>query len=168
MVGFVLGRAKGLENWRNSLTWTWVSWDMAVGVATILALVLAGWQLRQNAKIAGQTHARGAWLRYLELGLQYPQYGSTEIAKRTLNVKSIEEIYLQESPESEAYLWFVDIMMESCESLVNYFPHKEWQDTIRYNISLHKGTIKHSWKSEGKFYSNNLQVLIGEVLQSAD
>lgn len=140
--------------------------EWLVALLTLAALCIAVWELRANAKIAGQTHAREAWLRYLELGIQYPQFGSTRIAKKNLNISAIEDLYLLETDETERYLWFVDILLESCESLVNYFPEYEWQKTISYNISLHREAIEYNWNTEKDFYSKKLREKVETILSS--
>ncbi|HYD23889.1 MAG TPA: hypothetical protein VEB68_03770 [Croceibacterium sp.] len=142
--------------------------DWVVTVATAVGVFLAVWQLRQNAKIAGQTHARDAWIRYLEHGFQHPEYGSTELAMQCLGVSDVRQLWNEETPENERYWWFLDIMMESSESLINFFPQREWQNTIKFNLRLHAVAIRLMWKGEKQFYSDLFCELVEEVLAEGE
>jgi hypothetical protein len=137
--------------------------DLIVAVATVVAVLIAAWELRASAQTSGQTHAREAWLRYLELGLANPQFGTTKFALKHLKINSVEVMWGLGSADSERYWWFLDIMMEAAESLVNYFPEKEWQNTIKYNLLLHRDALVFIKDDESKFYSEKLSDLIEEI-----
>lgn len=138
------------------------SW-IVTGVA-VIGVAVALWQQFQNNKIAGQAHAREAWIRYLEHGFQHPEYGSLELAMETLGVNDVQELWNNETPETERYWWFLDIMMEACESLVHYFPQREWQKTIQYNVRTHADAIRLMWGGEKHLYSYKLGEIVDEVL----
>jgi hypothetical protein len=135
---------------------------------TATGLIVALWQLFQNNKIAGQAHAREAWMRYLEHGFQHPEYGSTDLAIQNLDVNNIHDLWNNEILETERYWWFLDIMMESCESLVKYFPQKEWKNTIQFNLRIHADAIKLMWDGERHLYSNKLCNIVDEVLAETE
>jgi hypothetical protein len=137
--------------------------DLIVAVATVIAVLIAVWELRANAKTSGQTHAREAWMRYLDMGFNNPQFGSTQMAIKHLKIKDITDLWDAGTLDTERYWWFLDIMMEAAESLVNYFPEKSWQDTIKYNISLHEEAVRFLWQAEKGYYSDNLNDLVDEV-----
>lgn len=138
--------------------------DWIVTVATVGAILIAAWELRASSRNAGQTHAREAWMQYLSLGLQNPELGATNFTIDHFKMKSVNELIEGNSIESERYLWFLDIMMEACESLINYFPTDIWKNTIKFNIRLHKGAIEALWTNERNFYSAELGKIIEEVL----
>ena len=140
--------------------------EWIVAIATVVALLIAAWELRANAKISGQAHAREAWMRYLELGLQYPEYSSTEVTLKILKVPNVIRLWEKESRETLKYWWFFDCMMEACESLVNYFPEREWRNTIRYNLLLHEKALRFTWDNEKSYYSDKLNAIVTEVLGS--
>lgn len=142
--------------------------DIVVTTATVIAVLIAGWELRSGTKISGQTHARDAWLRYLECGFQNPQFGSTALALRHCSQPSAASLWEIETNDSERYFWFLDLMMEAAESLVNYFPEKEWENTIKYNISLHKEAIIFLWDGEKNYYSERLVRIVTEVIEESE
>ena len=142
--------------------------EWLLAIMTMIGLCFAGWELRANARISGQAHAREAWMRYLEHGINYPEYGSTQLAIQELGLKNLEELWIKETRETERYWWFLDIMMESCESLVNYFPENEWQNTIEYNLRLHAEALKLIWYAERQFYSENLGRLVTKVISDIE
>lgn len=142
--------------------------EWVVAAATVIALVVAAWELRASARTAGQAHAREAWSKYLELGFHHPQYGSTEMAIEKLGLKSAQALYEAGTEGAERYWWFLDIMLESCESLVNYFPEREWKNTIKFNLRLHRPAIRVTWKSEAGFYSDRLCRMMQEVLDEPE
>ena len=134
-----------------------------VALTTVIAVGIAVWELRENARISGQTHAREAWMRYLELGFHNPEYGSTELAIACLKLQSVSELWDKGSVESERYWWFLDVMMEATESLLRYFPEREWKNTIKYNLYLHRGALSYFWTDEEKFYSRELSDIVKQV-----
>ena len=137
--------------------------EWVVAVATVIALLIAAWELRANARNGGQTHAREAWMKYLELGLQYPELGSDDIAMQHFKMKTIHDLFHSKSVAVERYIWFLDIMLEACESLIDYFPTDSWKNTIKFNIRLHEKSLRHIWVDECDFYSKALCDLVDEV-----
>ena len=103
-------------------------------------------------------------MRYLELGLQNPDLSDTALAMKQLRISSVEKLVGGGTIASERYLWFLDIMMEACESLINYFPTRLWEDTIKSNLRLHLPAIRLKWPDERKFYSDNLALIVDEVI----
>ena len=143
--------------------------DWIVALTTLGALVLAIRQLRDNAKAAGQAHARQAWMAYLQLGAQYPQFGSTEIAMRLLKVKSVDELYEKGAMETERYWWFLDNMLEAMEALVVYFPEQDWKNTIEFNLRLHREAVRYRWPETHMFFSEALcRIAEGVLKPNAD
>jgi len=147
-----------------------IDWAAAGNWATVLVTLVALWiarrQLQYNAKAAGQAHARQAWMSYLRLGVEYPQFGSTADAMRMLGVASVDELYTRGSLETERYWWFLDIMLEAMEALVEYFPEKEWQNTIEFNLKLHRDGIQYRWPETHIFFSDQLCRITKRVLDS--
>jgi hypothetical protein len=119
--------------------------DWIVAISTVIALFFAAFQLRANARSAGQTHAREAWLMYLELGLQNPDLGSDQLAIKQFEFANASELIAGEKLDSERYLWFQSVMLEACESLLEYFPQETWTSTIKFNLSLHKEVLRLMW-----------------------
>jgi hypothetical protein len=140
-----------MENW------------IVTGVA-VVGLAVALWQQFQNNKIASQAHAREAWVRYLEHGFQHPEYGSTALAMETLGVNDVHELWNNETRENERYWWFLDLMMESCESLANCFPQREWKNTVKFSVRNHADAIGIMWSGERHLYSDKLCKLVDQVL----
>ena len=146
------------------MDWIQLVLDLVVAATTIGALLFAASEIKENSKIAGQAHAREAWLRYLDLGFQNPQYGSTQLALRHLKMDEVEELWSKESNETEKYWWFLDTMMEACESLINYFPEQEWRNTIKFNLGLHVESLQMIWAEERDFYSESLREFVREAM----
>lgn len=138
--------------------------EWAVAILTLAALCIAVWELRENAKIAGQAHAREAWLKYLELGFHNPQFGSTDLIMNHLKLTNFKDLENVDSWEGEQYLWYVDIMLESCESLINFFPKDAWIETIENNIGFHIIAIRHTWIKERTCYSNKLASIVDNLV----
>lgn len=138
--------------------------DWVVAIATVIALVFAAWQLRANAKSAGQSHAREAWMLYLQLGLQNPDLSTVKFAMKSLKMGSVHELISGGVIGSERYLWFLSVMLEACESLIEYFPSDHWIETIKFNLSLHQEAIRLLWQREACFYSEALCDIVQEFL----
>lgn len=139
-----------------------------VTAAAVIGIAVALWQQFQNNKIAGQAHAREAWVRYLEHGFQNPEYGSTALAMEKLGVNDVHDLWNNETQDNERYWWFLDLMMESCESLVNFFPHREWKNTVKFSVRNHADAIRIMWDGERHMYSEALCRIVDEVLSESD
>lgn len=138
--------------------------DNAIALLTLIALIVAVLQLRQNAKQSRESYARDAWLRYLEIGLEHPLFHSTDSAIASIGASSASDLLKLETSDSERYFWFVDIMLEASERMLLFSEEKFIEDTVLENLNFHLEAIKLTWESQGRFYSDTLRSMVDQAI----
>jgi hypothetical protein len=148
-----------------------VDWPVIVdGLAaggTIGALLLAVWQLRQNARLASDAAALQTWMEYLRLGLDNPDLGETRIALSRFKMKSVQALLSGNTMGSQRYLWFLTILLDACDNLVRQFSTRRWHQTVEYNLGLHRPALMACWSDVGPYYSDALGALVARVLDDS-
>jgi hypothetical protein len=152
----------------------WAEWATA-GVA-VGALGFAWWQINEakgsradSTTLAHDEATLQVWNDYLRLCFQHPEYSSAEMVKRILPGKTLEGILKQLSCESERYLWFLSIMMNSCEQVLLRQPSEiTWRRALKAQIGYHSEVIEVLWDSGwSDHYGSEMNTLVREALMEA-
>lgn len=138
--------------------------EWVVAIATVGALLIAIWQIRENGKLARQDTAIQTWMEYVRLGLANPDLGETRIALKYLRIRSAEKLVSGDTIGSQRYLWFLTVMLDACQNLILHRFTKLWNTTIEENIRYHREALAILWPDESKHYSKTFGVLVARVL----
>jgi len=139
--------------------------DLAVALGTVLAVVTAVWQLRSNRRVACEEFARNLWLDYLKIGLENPHLGETRCALAEYPGITPADLMEGDSLPSQRYLWFVTIVLDTCENIIRYLPRKDWDPTIVEQIRYHRPALEVAWRRDlRRFYSRELNEYVERAL----
>jgi hypothetical protein len=119
------------DAWRSLPEWL-------TALVAIVALLFAWFQIRSNEKVAGNAAALSAWRDYLAACTKYTEYSSHPLVKNTLPSRSTKDIEVQDSIESERYLWFLSTLLLGCEQVLLHASDADgWWPTMTDQISYH-------------------------------
>lgn len=141
----------------------WANWTVAL--ATVSALLLAAWQLRQNYRSSREVFAQQMWVEYLRLGLSNPELGETRIALKHLKIKDVHTLVAGDSISSQRYLWFLTVLLDACESLLCFSNQPRWVRTIRENLEYHREALAVMWEEERAFYTSKFDAVVRDVIR---
>lgn len=149
--------------------------DLASAVATTATAFIAGFalwfarrQIHSSEKISREASALEAYREYLRLCFDFPEYSSSELALETIGRKSFIQITAKVTRESEKYLWFVGILLNSAEQILHHATGQEaWRSVLKSQLSYHTPVLKVIWPDFRFGYSRRMQRLVDEVLANA-
>jgi hypothetical protein len=120
--------------------------DWLVAIATVVALIVAVIQLRLNRQLSAENFAQSLWTEYLKLGLQNPELSQSWTAVKFLSdVNNYDDLAKGGTIGSERYLWFLTIMLDTCEAILNYLPQDTWPQTVEVQIRFHRPVLQRIW-----------------------
>ena len=138
--------------------------DWIVALGTIGAVLMAVWQLRVNSRLADQNAATQMWLEYIRIGLQNPELGEGHIALKYLRVSNYEALVEGNTLKSQRYLWFLTLLLDTCETIILHKFTDRWKLTIETNLRYHKESLALFWPTEAVYYSREFGVLVEKVI----
>ena len=144
----------------------------AVGVAIVGARVAlqqigASKAVAASADLAArEAAALAAWNLYLRLCFENPAYASADQARKVIpnGLKGLRE---NPSLEAEKYLWFLSIVLNSCEQVLLGMPKaNEWRSSLVDQIWYHAEAIQQFWVGGWeKEYSPKMRAIVVEGLK---
>jgi len=139
---------------------------------TAIAALGVGWlQLRANEQLSRENYAIGTWSQYLKVGFENPAFCSERLAMREYSLKTVGELVSGESLASEKYLWFLTIVLDTCEAVLTYLPREDWERTIVNQLKFHRSALAQVWDHESEpwrhFYGPRLNAIVTRVLDNA-
>jgi hypothetical protein len=153
--------------------WAQVVGGFATAIAAAIALaavILAFCQISINRRQAHETLAMEAYRALLQMCFEHPQYSSAELyAKDVKLCRNVQEINLgEESVESERYLWFLSILLNTCEEILeSVAPDPAWEAVIGVQLSYHEYSLQILWPEWYKYYGDELQQRVNLLLAEA-
>lgn len=135
-----------------------------IAVATIVAVIVAIWQLRSNRRVACEDFARQIWLDYLKIGLENPELGETRCALARFPGVTAKDLILGDRECSQKYLWFLTIVLDTCENVLRYLPRTDWEPTLIEQLRFHRPALIEMWNDDRRFYSKALDRLVQRAL----
>ena len=143
--------------------WT-LDLDAIVAAATLLAVGVAIWQLRSSRRVACEDFARQLWLDYLKTGLDHPEFGETRCALAAFPGMTPKDLIDGNHECSQRYLWFLTVLLDTCENVLRYLPRRDWEPTLIEQLRFHRPALKEFWDEECRFYSGALDKLVRKAL----
>ena len=154
----------------------WQEWSPVAGViggfATGIAAAFGGgalWyartQIKSSRQVALEQEAQTVYSDYLRLCIEYPEFSSATLAKKTLKIENFKGIEDVLTADSERYLWILSYMLSACEKIRLTCPgDHDWEAAIRSQISYHRSALSETWAKSKKHYSPELRLLVDDVL----
>jgi hypothetical protein len=137
-----------------------ISNSFTAGIAA-LALIVAGLQLRAGFKISREAGALQAYREYLRLCFEYPQFTSYFLFTNHHPNVEISSIATELTEASEKYLWFLSILLSTCEQVVSYVSaENEWRETLVVQLRFHAGTLEVVWPKWQRNYVQSVRSLV--------
>jgi hypothetical protein len=136
--------------------WSGIAADLAtaLGFCAVLIGLFLGWRQFRAAQ-AGQRkiHAQTQFLDFLKFGLQYPHLATGP------QFQSNGEV-------TPAYLFFVRVMLNSFEYILESCPEPEWEDAMALHLRVHRGYLESDsfWRLEIISYDARMRDLIARKL----
>jgi hypothetical protein len=133
--------------------------SMLSGLATLLAVVVAFvgvrialQQIAANKAVAAsadlaarEAAALAAWNGYLRLCFENPTYACADQARKVVP-KGLLQLSKNPSPEAEKYQWFISIVLNSCEQVLQGMPDaNEWRATLIDQVWYHAEAVNQLW-----------------------
>jgi hypothetical protein len=132
---------------------------------TAAALAFAYTQIRANRRLSRESSALTAYREYLKLCLEHPNLSSwTLFAREHEGIKpaAIKDVL---NSESERYLWFLSILLETCEGMLNDVPDSDhWRLALANQLKYHRKALEVLWREWRETYSKPMQTFVDEVL----
>ena len=134
-------------------------------LAAIDAFRYAVIQVSASKRITRESNALQAHHDYPSLCLQHPELPSSLIFAKSQGVRSFDNIDTTLSKETEAYLWFLSILKNSCEHVVENVAAKgPWRRILCDLLRIHWPALKMTWPTWEKGHGENVRRLVAEVL----
>lgn len=141
----------------------WVSAIVAGG-----ALCYAVFQVRDSRQAGRELDARATHREYLSLCMQHPELSSSIMFAKKTNRSDFHGIAEELTPESESYLWFVSILLNNCEQILESIPEKEgWREILRSQLEYHRPVLLVKWKDWKNSYTPKTRKLVDEVIKDS-
>jgi hypothetical protein len=124
-------------------------------VAVVVGVVVAVFTIYMNARIQREQTARNAYIKYIELAFQHPQFSSPNWEKFDFDKESFSladhDPKEKKELQFEQYEWFVSVMMNTAH-LVFTTTHRDpvLQDLMILQIAYHWKYIDH-FKTKRKY-----------------
>lgn len=149
-----------LSKWQSFLTT-----DNVLALLTAVAVTVAAWQIRANARLSREALARQLWLDYIKAGLAYPMLSETRAIMGSLETSDVEKTVDGSTELSQQYLWMITLMLDSCDSIIRYLPKREWRQTLQEQVRMHRPALEIIWEPALKsYYSAHIQELVQQGL----
>jgi len=149
----------------------------------LIAIPIAWWQISSNINLGRETLAMETYQEYLKLAFENPQYSGAAIAARTIGLVDSDFDWEEASREectalwsgirgrlteqSEKYLWFLSLLLSSCEKIVDHAPNSDgWTSAIQDQLRYHFSSLDALWDSLVAHYGSGskLDKLVRGVL----
>ncbi|MBX4967821.1 hypothetical protein [Rhizobium binae] len=134
----------------------------AIGtLLTGIGLVYAVLQIRWNKQASREAEALQAYRDYLERCVQYPELSSWDMFKKHASNGVKGRVYDAWTLDSERYLWFVSILITTCdEILMNVSDAEQWRHTLETQLEYHKELLIETPELNGESYHDATRKLI--------
>lgn len=149
--------------------WATIVGGFGTGVAVVVAMaaiVPAVMQISNGRRLTHEANALHAHREFLTLCFDNPEFSSTELFKKAFPNIVLAQIGSALVPASEKYLWFLSIMLNTCEQILNSVSSEgPWSKVVEAQISYHAEALKYVWPEWRSHYGIEIQDLVGTVLQ---
>ncbi|ANL38310.1 hypothetical protein [Rhizobium phaseoli] len=134
-------------------------------LAAVGALCYAVIQVSATKRLARESDALQAHREYLSLCLEHPGLSSSLLFAKNQKIRSFDEIDTMLSPETEAYLWFLSIVLNTCEQILENVAAKgPWRRILHNQLRIHWPALEKMWPKWENAYGGRLRRLMAEVL----
>ena len=144
----------------------------ATGLAAagaLVALVPGIIQILSGIRANREAGALQAHRDYLRLCFDNPEYSSTALFKQAHPEVYLATIEQALTPVTEKYLWFVSVLLNTCEQLILFVSSKaEWRAVAVSQLSYHADVLRVVWPSWRTHYSAEMDVLVREATDEGD
>lgn len=136
----------------------------AAGIAAGVAIPTVG-QFWANARLARETVAVTTYSDYLHVAFENPEYSSGRLAAPTIGLvpkdkllwwqectpeerrKIWENIEDHCTDQTEKYLWYLSIVLSSCEKIIQHVPKSNaWTETVKAQLRYHWYALEDVWE----------------------
>ena len=129
--------------------------EIVTATVAVLALIGAIWQVVVSRGAQREATAAGLYGSYLALAVEYPKLAAAEF--------SIPQDYANFNEEFERYEWFVSVMLNAFEQIIERTSGDDvWETTILDQMRFHSRYLTHALFTR-MHYSDAMQVLFARV-----
>ncbi len=150
-----------------TVDWTATA-SLISAAATALAVIVAvigAWIALHQISASREAAALSAWNDYLRLCFENPQYACADQAGKTVP-NGLNHLEDNPSIEAEKYLWFLSIVLNSCEQvLLGMRNVSDWRGTLVDQVWYHAAAIHQLWDEWKEGYSPKLKDIVADGLK---
>jgi hypothetical protein len=157
------------EFWMDADKYAYVATVVTAAVASI-ALIFSWAQIRAGRMVQREAYARELYRDYLKIAFEYPQLANPSLGKFDFAQRTIDD----DRKDFERYEWFISFLLDACDEILRtdtqtarMNTRSEWYETIRTQISFHRGYLTSDYLREQGYlaqYSPKLREIIEQTL----
>jgi len=141
---------------------------VAAGIA-LIALVPGILQILSGLRANREAGALQAHRDYLRLCFDNPTFSSSEIFKKTYPGIELDKIAKSLTAESEKYLWFISVLLNTCEQITTFVSSKdEWRAVAVAQLSYHAEVLQIIWPDWQSHYTDPMNSLVRDAFAKAE
>jgi hypothetical protein len=143
-------------------------------IATILAAAIGGaaiaitWMQVSSGRATQREATAHGWFHDYEVRcFENPRFANPELAK----IDFVEGTFDGEKESFEKYEWFVSLMLNAGEAILNVRPTSDWKNSVKSQIKFHHAYLNSDRVRKARHieqnYGKKFQKLIGRALSEA-
>ena len=134
-------------------------------LATVAAFGYAIYQVWVTKQSSRELDAQQAYRDYLKLCVERPELSSSLVFAKSRGLKTFIGADMSLTPDTEAYLWFVTIVLSTCEAILDRVASRgPWRRALKSQIRHHQPVLEAHWDKWQKAYSERTRLLVASVL----
>lgn len=132
----------------------------------VVAVFIALWQIKINRRQARETLAMEAHRLLVQTCFKFPEYSTAEMYAKFVKGCRLKEVRLDEmTVESERYLWFLSLLLNTCEQIIETVcPDSAWDAVVANHLSDHEHSLRFLWPGWRKYYAPALQDRVDQLV----
>ena len=149
--------------------WATIVGGFGTGIAVLVAMaaiIPALMQVTHGRRLSREAGALQAHREFIKLCFDHPQFSSTDLFKKShpnVDIVGIGDVL---TADSERYLWFLSIMLNSCEQILNYVSSEgPWCEVVEAQLSFHAEALHSVWDEWESHYGVQMRQLVNAALK---
>lgn len=130
-----------------------------------LALLVGAAQIIMSARTSSKEGALQAHRDYLKMCFDHPEFSSTEQFLINHPEEKLAELLSERSIAQVKYLWFLSVMLNSLEQIIEFVSAKGgWRTLAIDQVRYHYGAIEVVWYEWQPHYGSTLRGIVQDAL----